>query len=160
MDLHPLDILIHIINIVILFVLLRTILYKPVSKFLRQRREGIEKQLADVENAKREMESLKLQYTEKLSTAEERANEIIMESERKAAMEKEELLAKATEEAKTITLSALASAEQERKKVMNEVRGEAAGLAADLASKILKREISLSDNQEIVNDFFKEMNKV
>ena len=32
MDINPVDILIHIINILVLFVLLRLLIYKPVKK--------------------------------------------------------------------------------------------------------------------------------
>ena len=41
MELYPLDILIHIVNIVVTYVLLRVLLYKPVRKFMeRAGRDG------------------------------------------------------------------------------------------------------------------------
>ena len=42
----------YLLNFVVLLVLLRFLLYKPVSKFLTQRRERIAAQLSDAEKAK------------------------------------------------------------------------------------------------------------
>ena len=45
MELYPLDILIHIVNIVVTYVLLRVLLYKPVRRFMDERAEKIAGQM-------------------------------------------------------------------------------------------------------------------
>ena len=41
------DLIINIVNIIVLFVIVKTLAYKPVKKFLDDRKAKIEKQLND-----------------------------------------------------------------------------------------------------------------
>lgn len=40
MELYPIDIAIHLLNIIVLYVLLRLLVWKPVRKFMAGRRNG------------------------------------------------------------------------------------------------------------------------
>ena len=69
MDIHPVDIVIHIVNIVVLFVVLRILLYKPVKKFMQAREDRLKAEKQEVIDSRAETEELKKQYEEKLADA-------------------------------------------------------------------------------------------
>ena len=51
MEIHPADILINVINIAVLFILLRLILWKPVNSFLSARAQRVSQELENAEKA-------------------------------------------------------------------------------------------------------------
>ena len=73
MDIHPVDIVIHIVNIVVLFVVLRILLYKPVKKFMQAREDRLKAEKQEVIDSRAETEELKKQYEEKLADAQNEA---------------------------------------------------------------------------------------
>ena len=89
MDINFLDVLLHIANIVILYVLLRFILYKPIQKFMKARSERIQNQMDDAENAKRAIMEEKELYNKRISEIEEDKRQILRECQ-KTAKEKAE----------------------------------------------------------------------
>ena len=58
------DLIINIIDIVILFVIVRALAYKPVKKFLDARKARIAKELEDAASAKSEAEAEAAKYRE------------------------------------------------------------------------------------------------
>ena len=56
-----------------------------------------------------------------------------------------------------ILLSAAAQAEkeiaQEKKKAVNEVKGEIGGIAMDIAGKVIEREINEKDHEKLIDEF-------
>ena len=49
MEIYPLDIVIHTINIVIFYLILRLLLFKPIRKFMSQREQRIQSQMDEAE---------------------------------------------------------------------------------------------------------------
>ncbi len=154
---HPADILIHLINIVILFVILRAVLLKPVQKFMAERTSRIRAQEENAAAAMAEAETLKASYGEKLAEAEADGRAIVSESRGRAAAEREEALAAAKDEARAIIAAAKEAAEAEKKNAVAASKDEITALAVALAEKILAREVSEEDNRRTVDDFFREM---
>ena len=49
MEINILDIIIHLINIFVLFIILRFLVYKPVSKFMRDRTKRVSDEMENAE---------------------------------------------------------------------------------------------------------------
>ena len=118
------QIVVSLLNLVILFLLVKKFLYKPVKKMLEERQSNIDKQYSDAEEAKAKALEDKLAYEEKLSaasieadgivqsavdTAKAREKEILSDAKRKA----EGIVAKAEGDAKLAVLKAEDSIKQE-----------------------------------------------
>ncbi|EJX07232.1 ATP synthase F0 subcomplex B subunit [gut metagenome] len=43
--------------------------------------------------------------------------------------------------------------EQERKKALNDIKDEIGGMALDIASKVVEREISEKDHRQLIDEF-------
>ena len=156
MDFHPVDILISIINIIVLFILLRLILWKPVNRFLTERADRVQKELNDAENTRLDAEALKQEYSDNLAGIEEHGREVMRENMIKATEEAEEILSEAREKAKGMIADARERIAEEKERAIENARREVAQLATDMAARILKREVIPEDNISAVEDFFSE----
>ena len=152
--LMPVDILIHCLNIVVLFVLLRLILWKPVSKFLTARAERVQGELDEAANVREEAETMKSQYESNIGDLEERGREILRESQIRAGEQAEEITAGAKKQAEKMMGEARELIDAERRNAVVAARHEIAQLATEMASHILGREVSVDDNLSAAREFF------
>ncbi|MDR0812786.1 MAG: ATP synthase F0 subunit B [Oscillospiraceae bacterium] len=152
--LEPRDIILHAANVIVLFVLLRFILWRPVNKFLSQRRQLIENELAEAQNAKDEAVQQQLLYEENLSGIEEKGREIMRTSSEAAQTRAEEILVAARRDSEEYTKESRERIERERVAAVDAARREIAVLATDMASRILGREVTSFDEESAVSQFF------
>lgn len=155
-DLTASDILIHIINILVLFMLLRIILFVPVSRFLSLRAERIANDLKEAETKKAEALQLKAEYQQHIETYEEEGRGIIRESQVKASQEATTIVKEARSDAEKLLTEAHDRIASEKAQAIAEARTEVGLLATEIAARILKREVSVSDNKSVAEDFFRE----
>ena len=159
MEIYPLDIVIHIINIAVLYFLLRMLLYRPISNYLQARSARIEGELAKAQQTLEQAEQTKQHLDQRLAAAEEEARAIVRRQEEKAAEESARLLDDARKGADEIMAAAAGRIAQEKAHAMSSMREETAQLATEIAARILRREVSLEDNRAVVSNFFSEMEK-
>jgi len=154
MELHPVDILINIANIVVLFFLLRLILWKPINKFLSARAERVKSELENAEKTRLEAEELKKEYSADLEGIEARARDVMRESRTKASEEADGILGDAREKARVMIIEARERISEEKERAIENAHREVAQIATDMASRILKREVAPEDSVSAVEDFF------
>ena len=154
MDLNPLDILYHIINIVVLYILLRLILYKPIRKFMTARSDRIQKQMEDAAAMEKAALDAKTEFELRLTDADETVRQMIKEGEIRAAAKADEIISEAKKQAENILSEAHEKAQAEATKVIEGVQDQIADVAVDIAGRILRREVSLEDNRAAVEEFF------
>ena len=155
MEFHLEDVIISLINIVVLFILLRLILWKHVIRFLSERTNRVQTEKDDIEKSRLEAETLHDEYKEKLNTLEEQGQEIIRKSREKAGKESENILKETREKARLVMLDAEARIEEEKETALEEIQVDVTQLATEMAARILKREVSQEDNVAVVDDFFR-----
>ena len=154
MDFHPEDVIISLINITVLFFLLRLILWKHVIRFLAERKKRVQSELDDAEKSRLDAEALHNEYNEKIGEVEERGRELIRESQAKANEESDKILNETREKAKEMIAEAQTRIEEEKEQALEDSREEVTQLATEMASRILRREVSASDNANVVDEFF------
>ncbi len=154
MEFKLIDFIIYILNLVVFFIVLRSIIYKPVKKFLKEREEKIK---AQHEGAKSELESAKAekqQYEELLNNSRTEASKLLDQSRSDAEKSAAEIVKQAQEQARRILEEARERAAAERAEALAGVRGEAANISLELAAKVLAREVSAKDNARIIEEYF------
>jgi len=137
MEFYPIDFVIHIINIVVLFVLVRALAYKPIRKFMQAREEKIAAQLADAEAARAAAETLKAEYQSDLDNVRSEGDAILSERRSDAEKQAEEILAAARQQAEETVRTAKADAERAAEDAMRSAEGALANAAVDLAGRVL-----------------------
>lgn len=154
MDIQPMDIAINIINIVVLYVLLRFILYKPVKKFMQARTAGIQKNISDAESAKADALALKGSYDERLKDAKGEAEMLIKEGNEKANQSATSIVEAAHQQAEELLKKAEEKASREREDMVQALEKQITDMAIALAGEILQREIRQEDNEKLIDNFF------
>ena len=142
-----------VINVLILFILLRIFLFKPINKMKADRTRTIQDNLDSAEKAKAEAEELRQQYEESISEAKEKANQIIMKAHEDAETERSAIIRKSQEEAEKIVADADKTIENERKRVLRQAQSEIADLAIEAASKIIGENVDDEKNRKLVDNF-------
>jgi len=155
LDFHPQDVIISLINIVVLFVLLRLILWKHVIRFLSERAGHVRSEMDDAEKHRLDAEALGAKYKEKLEGIEERGRDMMRESKLKADEESARILKETHDRARVMIQDAETRIAEEKEQALGEAALDITGLATDMASRILKREVSPEDNKDIIDEFFR-----
>lgn len=141
------------VNIIILFILLRIFLFKPINKIMNERTRTIQDNMDEAEKSRREAEELKQQYAENLSNAKEEAQKIIMKAHDDAEAEKSAILKKSQQEASEIISDAGKTIENERKRIIQQAQTQIADLAIEAASKIIGENVDDEKNRRLVDEF-------
>ena len=144
------------ILVVILFMIFA---YKPLKKKLNERSEYIEKNIKDSENAKKEAQEALNKANEIILNSQKEAGEIVQNAqftaqEKVATVEKE--LATNIEHQKEL---AHIEIKNERKKMLEDSKTEIVDTAFKASEQILKREVKKDDHDKFVDEFIEEMSK-
>ena len=112
-------------------------------------------QIADAQKLRTEAEAMKAEYEQNLQNARTEANQIVAAAQKTATARSEELLGEARAQAAALKQKAEADIAQERKKAVNEVKDEIGGMAMEIASKVVEREIREADHKDLIDEFIK-----
>ena len=145
----------QICNLMIQLVIFKKLLLNPVKKVIAERKAKADSQIADAEKLRTEAEAMKAEYEQNLQDARTEANQIVAAAQKTAAARSEELLGEARAQAAALKQKAEADIAQERKKAVNEVKDEIGGMAMEIASKVVEREIKEADHQDLIDEFIK-----
>ena len=145
----------QICNLMIQLVIFKKLLLNPVKKVIAERKAKADSQIADAEKLRTEAEAMKAEYEQNLQNARTEANQIVASAQKTAAARSEELLGEARAQAAALKQKAEADIAQERKKAVNEVKDEIGGMAMEIASKVVEREIKEADHQGLIDEFIK-----
>ena len=143
--------IITIINIAILFFILRALLFKPVTKFMEERAKRVQDSIEQAGNDKLEARKLLAEYENKLKQAEAEAQKILTNAHNEAARRAEYIIAEGKAEAKAIVSAAHKQLETEHQTALAMFRLEASALVLAASSKLAAREFSDDDSRRYVN---------
>ena len=138
-----------IINLVVLYLLLRHFLFKPVMGIMEKRRQIIE----DGQDAQDDAMKMKQEYEDALKGAKQESAQIIESARSAAKNEYDRIVGEAGDKAGNIIESAKETVRVEREQTMKELQGEIAGLAVASAAKIVGR----TADEDLYDQFLKEV---
>ncbi len=149
--------LISMANLVILFFLLKKFLFKPVRKVLDQRQAHVDGVYAQADEALAKAEADKATWAERMSHAREEADAIVARASENAQRSTDVILSDARFRADGIVRQAEEEARLTQLRAEEGIRQEIAGVSAELAGKLLGREINEQDHRDLIDSFIEEM---
>lgn len=152
-DLNLWSLFVTICNTLITFLIVKRFLYKPLRKMLAAREQEVRDLYTHAETDRREAEAMKRDYTASIANAKQEAAEIVSSAQKRAEKRAEDIVEQANHEAAATKQRAEESIEQERKKAMNQMKDEIAGLSMMIASKVVEREVNPEDHKRLIDDF-------
>lgn len=153
MEINLLTVLATIINFILLVLILRHFLFKPVNNILSSRETEIKEKITNTEENQRKAELLRLENEEKLKGAKEEGKTIVEDFKTKAEKLSDEIVTKAKEDAEFLLERARKDAEREREKAEEEIKTQAIDLAILLSSKALETSIDEQEHRRLIKDF-------
>ena len=145
----------QICNLMIQLVIFKKFLLKPIKQVIADRKAKADSEIADAQKLRTEAEAMKAEYEQNLQNARTEANQIVAAAQKTATARSEELLGEARAQAAALKQKAEADIAQERKKAVNEVKDEIGGMAMEIASKVVEREIKEADHKDLIDEFIK-----
>ena len=121
------QILISLVNLFLLFLIIKKFLFGPVKKVLDQRQSQLDEQYAAAENAEIQADKKRKAWEDKLSGANAEADAILQKAQADIA--------------------------QEKKKALNDAKDEISGIAMAIAEKVVCRELNAEDQADLVDSF-------
>ena len=145
----------QICNLMIQLVIFKKFLLKPIKQVIADRKAKADSEIADAQKLRTEAEAMKAEYEQNLQNARTEANQIVATAQKTATARSEEIVGEARAQAAALKQKAEADIAQERKKAVNEVKVEIGGIAMEIASKVVEREISEKDHKDLIDEFIK-----
>ena len=145
----------QICNLMIQLVIFKKFLLKPIKQVIADRKAKADSEIADAQKLRTEAEAMKAEYEQNLQNARTEANQIVATAQKTATARSEEIVGEARAQAAALKQKAEADNAQERKKAVNEVKDEIGGIAMEIASKVVEREISEKDHKDLIDEFIK-----
>ena len=140
--------IITIINIAILFFILKAVLFKPVTKFMADRSKRIQDSIEQSEKDKNQAKALLAQYEAQLRTADAEAEAIIRAARENAQAEAEKIVAEGRVSAAAAMENARKLLETERQASFAAFRKDAASLVIAATKRLVGRELQSGDNRQ------------
>ena len=148
-----------LLNIFILFVILRLVLFKPVTRFMEKRAQAIAADIQRAESEKAQAKSLLQNYETRLANVEAEAAVIIRTAREEARRQADEIVAGGRAEAQRILAAARTQTETERRAAMMRFHSEAAAIVVTAAGRLLRQDITAEDSRRHAEAILQEMGK-
>jgi len=144
-------------NLIILFLFLKKILFKPLMKIIETRQEQIKNMYDEAQQEKDSAQALRIEYETKLEEASSQGEEIIKTAVQRAHQQEESIIRQANEAAAKKLRHAEEQIELEKKNALNQLKNEVSGIAVDIASAVIEKNLNEQDNREIVDKFIEQL---
>ena len=145
-----------IINLIVLYLLLKHFLISPVTNIMEQRRKMIEDGFRNAQTAQDDANRLKQEYESALSGARQESVQIVEDARKSARAEYDRIVSEADEKAGSMIEAAKESVRTEREQTMKELKSQIAGLAAASAARIIGGHADGKGNSALYDQFLRE----
>jgi F-type H+-transporting ATPase subunit b len=150
----------QIISFLILFFILRGLVWKRFLKLLDDRKERVAHDFKEIEDSKSDIVKLKAYYEAHLDKIEQIAKDRIEEAVSEGKRIAEEIRENANREALQIIEKSNEAIKAELSRAREEFRDEIVDLAIGAAGKVIEEKLTEDEDRNIVEDFLKRMDKV
>lgn len=150
----------QICNLFIQMYLIKRFLFKPVHEILEKRRAAVDAEIIQAEETKAKAEAIRAEYERNMQDARQKANEILDSARNTAAIQSEKILKEAQDQTFAMKNKAEKEIAQEKKKAVNEVKGEIGDMAVEIAGKVIEREINEKDHEKLIDEFISNVGEV
>jgi len=151
------QILISLINLLLMFLIVKRFLFKPVKAVLAKRQQELDSRYADADTARAQAQQDRLTWEARLAEADAEAASILQQAADAAKHRSDVIISEAHQRADVIVSTAQTEAELERMRVGEEIKREIVSVSGALAEKMLEREIREEDHRALIDSFLEDI---
>ena len=147
---------VFVVNFIILLVMLRLFLYKPVMKVLDERAKRAREAIELAEATKKEYDQAKDEVQKQIEKGRQEAQAIIGQAMQVAERLKEESRQEATKQGQVIVDRARSELEAERDKMVGDLRREFVAISIAAAEKVIKETLDREKHRKLIEETLQE----
>ena len=154
---NPVTLVAAICNLFIQLFVFKKFFWDKILAILDQRRAAADQEIQDAQAAKAEAMSIKETYEQNMAEAKAKADSLLLNAQKTATARSEEIIHQAQHTAAQIKAKASSDIEMEKKKAINDAKNEISGLAVAIAGKVVERELTDTDQSDLIDRFINEL---
>ena len=145
-----------IINLIVLYLLLKKVLLGRIMTVIEKRNAMIQEQFSSARESEERARSLEAKYEDALKSAKEESFKIMDQAKAEANVQALKIVQDANDKASSLLAKARKDIAAEQENAMREMEGKVAELAMDAASKIMGDKNSTEKDLSLYDQFIKE----
>jgi len=148
--------IVQILNFAIIFIVIRAWLYKPLLKMMEKRKLTAAQSLEDASIAAEARANAETEADKIVNEAQAKAAEILRDANARAERIEHDLKARSDTEIMNARQAALAEVEQDRIRMLSELRGQVVSLAMAASHKLIGESLLRDENRQraLLEEFF------
>lgn len=149
----------NIVSFLVVVAVLGKFGWPSILAALKERENKIRQDLESMEKAKAETEALKKQIESQMASLDSKGQEMLAEAKRRAEEAASSVIRAAESQAKEIMNKSQRQLEEERSRVLGEVRGQIGALTVLATERIIKKTVDRSVHAKMVEDLLEEIER-
>lgn len=146
--------LVQIVNLIIVYVVVAKWIVGPIIGMLEKRREAIANGLEDARVAAEARANAEKEATKIIAEAQARASQVVREATERAESAGRDVKAAAEVEAASARDKAVAEVEEDRNRILGDLRGQVAALSIAATQKLVGQALDEKRQHALINEFF------
>lgn len=144
--------ILNIVNAIVMFLIMKHFLFKPVKKMFKSREDEIKKQYSDAQQAEDNALANKELYESKLADVDSEGANLLKEYKKRAEIQADDIVKNAKLEADKIKQKGQRELDSEVKKTVMELKTQLSEITVMAASKVIGKELDMKDHSQIMDD--------
>ena len=150
------NILFNIINLIILYLLMKRFLFKPVNAILEKRQQAADAQFAEADRQKAEAKESQEHYDALVQVAEDEKKRIVADARQEASAEYGRIVSEAKDKADGIVEKAKADAENEKAAAMQQADAAVRDMVVTAAARMVAMKDAKESDRALYDKFLAE----
>ncbi|MBA4536638.1 F0F1 ATP synthase subunit B [Bacillus aquiflavi] len=152
----PGDAIYQLITILILLALLKKFAWGPLLNVMKQREDHIANEIDAAEKSRLEANKFLEEQRKLLKEARHEAQALIENAKKQGEVQREDIISASRAEGERMIESAKLQIEQQKEQAVAAIREQVASLSVLIASKVIEKELSIEDQEKLINDYIQE----
>lgn len=151
------DMLAQLFFFIVLLVLVKKFAWGPVMDMMKKREDHVANEIDQAEKSRKEAEEASAKAQEQLKEVRQETQKMLDDAKSAGKKQEQEIIEAARTEAERIKDAALADIENEKEKAVQALQDQVASLSVLIASKVIEKELSEDDQEQLINEYLKEV---
>lgn len=150
------DFILSMVTFLVLFLILKHFFFEKVHDFMMKRETEVRREIERVETVSREADEKLAAYEKRIGDVEHEGREIIMQARNEARNQAKTIISDAKAQAQARIDQAELDIEREEENARESLRRQVGELAVLAAGRIVEKDLTAADHQEIIEQVIKE----
>lgn len=151
------DMLVTLVSFLLLLALLKKYAWGPLMNKMEDRENYIANEIETAEKNRQEAEKAQREANEQLKSTRQDAQQIIEDAKKAGQQQEQAIIQAANEAAERMKKSAEEDIAREKEKAVEALQAQVATLSVQIATKVIEKEISAEDQEQLISDYIKEV---